>query len=105
MPVRSIITFDTKAGQEERFKAEFHGLRAAIGFPGFLGGEFIQSTTNPRIFIATALWENRAAYAAWQAQGASLKSGPPERMTFLAETLVEIPWGTPYDVVDIVPAT
>jgi heme-degrading monooxygenase HmoA len=105
MQIRSIITFETKPGQEERFKTEFHGLRAAIGFPGFLGGEFIQSTQNPRIFIATALWENREAYAAWQAGGASLKSGPTERLQMLAETLIEVPWGIAYDLVDLVPAS
>src|SRR5262249_5047217 len=104
MPVRSIITFEAKPGQEERFKREFHGLRAAMGFPGFLGGEFIQSTKNPCIFIATALWEHRDDYAAWQARGASLKSGPPEILAMLDETLVDVPWGIPYDVVDIVPA-
>src|SRR5829696_9887065 len=96
MQVRSIIFSEAKPGQEERFRAEFTSLRDAVGFPGFLGGEFAQSVQNPRVFTVTALWENRDAYAAWQARGASLTGVPSETVALLEETLVEIPSGKPY---------
>ena len=38
MQVRSIIFFEAKPDQVERFRAEFTGLKDAVGFPGFLGG-------------------------------------------------------------------
>ena len=99
MQVRSIIFFEAKEGQEERFKANFGALRDAVGFPGFLGGEFSRSVQNPRIFTVTALWENREAYAAWQARGASLTGAPAATVEFLKETLIEVPSGKPYDIV------
>jgi quinol monooxygenase YgiN len=105
MHVRSIIFFEAKEDQVERFKSNFGALRDAVGFPGFLGGEFSQSVQNPRIFTVTARWENRAAYAAWQARGASLTGAPSETVTLLQETLVEIPAGKPYEIVYEVPAT
>lgn len=99
MPVRSIIFFETRDGQEERFRSEFTSLKDAVGFPGFLGGEFAQSVHDPRVFTVTALWENREAYAAWQARTASLTEDGNETLTMLRETLVEIPSGKPYDIV------
>jgi heme-degrading monooxygenase HmoA len=99
MQVRSIIFFETKSGQEERFRAEFTSLRDAIGFPGFLGGEFAQSVQNPRVFTVTALWENREAYAAWQARTATLSTEGNETLTLLQETLVDVPSGKPYEIV------
>ena len=105
MQVRSIIFFETKPGQEERFRAEFTSLRDAIGFPGFLGGEFAQGVQNPRVFTVTALWENRDAYAAWQARTASLPTEGNETLTLLQETLVDVPSGKPYEIVYEVSAT
>jgi quinol monooxygenase YgiN len=99
MQVRSIIFFEAKTGQEERFKANFGALRDAVGFPGFLGGEFSQSVQNPLIFTVTALWEDRQAYANWQARGASLTGVSPTTAALLQETLVEVPSGKPYDIV------
>jgi heme-degrading monooxygenase HmoA len=105
MQVRSIIFFETKEGQEERFKAEFGALKAAAGFPGFLGGEFAQSVQNPRLFTVTALWENRAAYAAWQANTATRSQDPTSpTLQLLQETLVEVPSGKPYEIVHTVGA-
>jgi heme-degrading monooxygenase HmoA len=106
MQVRSIIFFETKAGEEERFKAEFGALREAIGFPGFLGGEFSQSVQNPRVFTVTALWENRAAYAAWQARTAERSVDPSSpTLQFLQAALEEVPSGKPYEIVYQVAAT
>jgi heme-degrading monooxygenase HmoA len=105
MQVRSIIFFESKPGQEERFRAEFTSLRDAVGFPGFLGGEFAQSLQNPRVFTVTALWENRDAYAAWQARTASLSTEGNETLTMLQETLVNVPSGKPYEIVYEVGAT
>jgi len=105
MQVRSIIFFETKPGQEERFRAEFTSLRDVIGFPGFHGGEFAQSVQNPRVFTVTALWENRDAYAAWQARTASLPTEGNETLTLLQETLVDVPSGKPYEIVYEVNAT
>src|SRR5829696_1302724 len=105
MQVRSIIFFETKPGQEERFRAEFTSLRDVIGFPGFHGGEFAQSVQNPRVFTVTALWENRDAYAAWQARTASLPTEGNETLTLLQETLVDVPSGKPYEIVYEVGAT
>jgi heme-degrading monooxygenase HmoA len=99
MQVRSIIFFETKPGQEERFRSEFRSLRDAVGFPGFLGGEFAQSVQNPRIFTVTALWENRDAYAAWQARTASSSESGNATLSMLQETLVEVPSGKPYEIV------
>src|SRR3954451_1185530 len=106
MQVRSIIMFEAKAGQEARFKAEFGALREAVGFPGFLGGEFAQSVQNPRVFTVTALWENRDAYAAWQARTAE-RSGDPSSPTLqlLQSTLEEVPSGKPYEIVYAVGST
>jgi heme-degrading monooxygenase HmoA len=98
--VRSIIMFEAKAGQEARFKAEFNALREAVGFPGFLGGEFAQSVQNPRVFTVTALWENRAAYAAWQARTAERATDPSSAtLRLLQETLETVPSGKPYEIV------
>src|SRR5262245_54739694 len=99
MQVRRIIFFEAIEGQEAKFKANFGSLRDAVGFPGFLGGEFAQSVQNPRIFTVTALWENKAAYAAWQARAASLSGEPNPTLMLLEETLVEIPSGKPYEIV------
>jgi hypothetical protein len=99
MQVRSIIFFEAIEGHEEKFKANFGSLRDAVGFPGFLGGEFAQSVQNPRIFTVTALWENKAAYAAWQARTASLSGEPNPTLKLLEETLVEIPSGKPFEIV------
>lgn len=99
MRVRSIIFFETKAGQEERFRSEFTSLKDAVGFPGFLGGEFAQSVQNPRTFTVTALWESREAYAAWQARTAALSQSGNETLAMLQETLVEVPSGKPYEIV------
>ena len=99
MRVRSIIFFETGEGQKERFRTEFTSLKDAVGFPGFLGGEFAQSVQNPRIFTVTALWENREAYAAWQARFANLAAGDDTALTMLQETLVEVPSGKPYEIV------
>lgn len=105
MQVRSIIFFETKPGQEERFRAEFGSLRDAVGFPGFLGGEFAQSVRDPRVFTVTALWENRAAYAAWQARNVTISEQADAAFAMLQETLVEVPSGTPYEIVYSVPGT
>ena len=105
MQVRSIILFETKPGQEERFKAEFGSLKDAVGFPGFLGGQFAQGVLNPRTFTVTALWENREAYAAWQARTASLSVEGNEAFAMLQETLVEVPIGKSYEIVYEVGAT
>ena len=105
MRVRSIIFFETKEGQEERFRSEFTSLKDAVGFPGFLGGEFAQSVQNPRVFTVTALWESREAYAAWQARTASLAAEGNATLTMLQETLVEAPSGKPYEIVYEVGAT
>src|SRR3954453_23920476 len=100
MPVRSIIFFEAKTDEIERFKANFGDLREAVGFPGFLGGEFSQSVREPQIFTVTALWESREAYAAWQAHTA-LRSSDSESSTLklLQETLETVPSGKPYDIV------
>jgi heme-degrading monooxygenase HmoA len=105
MQVRSIIFFETKPGQEERFRTEFTSLRDAVGFPGFLGGEFAQSVQAPRVFTVTALWENREAYAAWQARTASLSTAGNATLALLQETLVDVPSGKPYEIVYKVGAT
>jgi heme-degrading monooxygenase HmoA len=105
MQVRSIIFFEAKPGQEERFRSEFTSLKDAVGFPGFLGGEFAQSVQNPLIFTVTALWENRDAYAAWQARTASLPTEGNENLKMLQETLVELTPGKPYEVVYTVGAS
>jgi heme-degrading monooxygenase HmoA len=105
MQVRSIIFFETKPGQEERFRAEFTSLRDAVGFPGFLGGEFAQSVQDPRVFTVTALWENREAYAAWQARTAALPTAGNATLSLLQETLVDVPSGKPYEIVYEVGAT
>lgn len=100
MPVRSIIFFEAKADQIERFKAEFNALREAVGFPGFLGGEFAQSVQDPRVFTVTALWENRAAYAAWQARTAERAQDPTSPTLQLLQTTLEtVPSGKPYEIV------
>src|SRR5215207_8994859 len=99
MRVRSIIFFEAREGEQERFKSNFGSLRDAVRFPGFLGGEFAQSVQDPRIFTVTALWENREAYAAWQARTASLQGGPSDTVSLLQETLLEIPSGKPYEIV------
>ena len=105
MQVRSIIFFEAKEGHEERFKSSFGSLRDAVGFPGFLGGEFSRSVQNPRIFTVTALWENREAYAAWQARTAAMSGAPSATLELLQETLVEVPSGKPYEIVYEVGAT
>jgi heme-degrading monooxygenase HmoA len=105
MKVRSIIMFEAKEGEEARFRENFGALRDAVGFPGFLGGEFAQSVREPRIFTVTALWENRDAYAAWQARGANPDSAPSETLKLLQETLVELPSGKPFEIVYEVGAT
>jgi|GEM_PF-3467351 len=99
MKVRSIIFFEAVEGQEDRFKAEFGSLRDAVGFPGFLGGEFAQSVREPRIFTVTALWESRDAYASWQAKGANREAAPSDTVKLLSETLVELPSGKPFEIV------
>jgi heme-degrading monooxygenase HmoA len=99
MQVRSIIFFEAKPEQVERFRSEFTGLKDAVGFPGFLGGEFAQSVQNPVIFTVTALWENREAYAAWQARNFGLSEEVNKSFTMLQETLVEVPSGKPYEIV------
>lgn len=100
MAVRSIIFFQAKADQIERFKAEFNALREAVGFPGFLGGEFAQSVQDPRVFTVTALWEDRAAYAAWQQRTADRAQDPNSpTIQLLQATLEEVPSGKPYDIV------
>lgn len=99
MRVRSIIFFEAKEGQEERFRSEFTSLKEAVGFPGFLGGEFAQSVQNPRIFTVTALWENREAYAAWQARTAANAAAGNATLAMFQETLVEVPTGKPYEIV------
>jgi heme-degrading monooxygenase HmoA len=103
--VRSIIFFEAKPGQEERFRTEFTSLRDAVGFPGFLGGEFAQSAQDPRVFTVTALWESREAYAAWQARTASLAEQGNATLAMLGETLVEVPKGKPYEIVYAVGAS
>ena len=105
MQVRSIIFFETKAGQEEHFRSEFTSLKDAVGFPGFLGGEFAQSVQNPRVFTVTGLWENREAYAAWQARFANLAVDDDVTPALLQETLVKIPTGKPYEIVYAVGAS
>jgi heme-degrading monooxygenase HmoA len=100
MPVRSIIFFETKTNQIERFRAEFNALREAVGFPGFLGGEFAQSVQDPRVFTVTALWENREAYAAWQARTAERAKDPSSvTQRLLQATLETVPSGKPYEIV------
>ncbi len=99
MKVRSIIFFETLEGEEDRFRAEFGSLRDAVGFPGFLGGEFAQSVREPRIFSVTALWENKEAYAAWQAHGANRDAAPSDTVKLLSEMLVELPSGKPFEIV------
>lgn len=99
MQVRSIIFFEAKPDQVERFRTEFTGLKDAVGFPGFLGGEFSQSVQNPVIFTVTALWENREAYAAWQARNFGLSEEVNKSFAMLQEMLLEVPSGKPYDIV------
>ncbi|MCC6792448.1 MAG: antibiotic biosynthesis monooxygenase [Thermomicrobiales bacterium] len=99
MQVRSIIFFEAKPDQVERFRSEFGSLRDAVGFPGFLGGEFAQSVQEPTRFTVTALWENREAYAAWQARNATVAAEANEGFKKMQEMLVEVPSGKPYEIV------
>jgi len=99
MRVRSIIFFETRAGQEVRFRENFGALREAVGFPGFQGGEFAQSVQNPRIFTVTSLWENKEAYAAWQSRTSRQADSGSNTFTLLQETLLEVPSGKPYEIV------
>jgi hypothetical protein len=88
---------------EERFAAEFTGLQAARGFPGFLGGEFARSIREPNIFTVTALWENAEAYAAWQARAGS--ADPTDPLVRLMETAVSsFEPGKPFEILQEVPA-
>ncbi len=70
MPVRSILTFNVQDGAEAMFKTNYLEkgfLHRAQFAPGFLHGEFLHSDTQPRSFIATALWRSKADYMAWTA--------------------------------------
>jgi heme-degrading monooxygenase HmoA len=103
MAVRSIIFFDVKPGKEEQFAAGFTGLKEAVGFPGFLGGEFARGVRNPNIFTVVALWEDAQAYANWQARSAA--SDPNDNfLQFMDDCVASFEPGKPYEILHDVPA-
>lgn len=94
MPVRSLIEFDVREGAEAAFENAYsaHGfLSRAASAAGFLGGELLQSDTEPLTFWATALWATHDDYAAWQANYLTLFGA--EALQDLTQFLTTIPQG------------
>ena len=91
MPVRSLITFDVKSGQNaefERVYVEGEIMERARAVPGFQGGDLICLDPEAGRYAATALWDSAESYARWQEIG--WKKIPEEWRTALLSVLTTL---------------